>query len=170
MAAAADDRHHAEQFFEALATRDPDRFGPYLDENVDWLIVGPIEIFPYCGQHSGKAAVLAAYAQIACNLTTLGYVRDFLIVEDCSASALARLTVEHKASGRQVNIRHAQFVRFRDSKVVESCSIIDSLGAVEQVLGHALDLAEALATTAADHVGVTLVPVDSPDDVATVEP
>jgi hypothetical protein len=35
-------------------------------------------------------------------------------------------------------LRRAQFARFRDGKVVEFCSITDTLGAAEQAVGHAL--------------------------------
>jgi len=55
---------YAEQFLDVLITRDPERIAPYLADDVDWLIVGPIELFSYCGQHFGKEAVLAAYGQL----------------------------------------------------------------------------------------------------------
>ena len=43
------------------------------------------------------------------------------------------------ASFQQVaTIRLAQFARFRDGKVYEFCSIIDTLGAVEQLMGRPL--------------------------------
>ena len=45
-------------------TRDPELIAPYIADDADWLIVGPIELFPYCGQHVGKEAVLAAYGRI----------------------------------------------------------------------------------------------------------
>ena len=43
-----------------------------------------------------------------------------------------------RESGRSLTIRLAQFARFRDGKVHEFCSITDTLGAAEQVMGRSL--------------------------------
>jgi ketosteroid isomerase-like protein len=133
-------RARADEILEALATRDPDRIEPFLDDNVDWLLVGPVEVFPFCGQRIGKAAVRAVYEEIAEKLETRNVVRDFLVVENDTAAALNRMTIVHKSSRRQANMRMSQFVRFRDAKIIELCAIFDSLGAIEQLLGHTLDI------------------------------
>ena len=44
--------------------------------------------------------------------------------------------------GRVISYRLAHFVRFRAGKIVRNLSIIDSFDAVEQVLGHPLDVHE----------------------------
>jgi ketosteroid isomerase-like protein len=82
--------------------------------------------------------VLAAYGRMAERNTTAFYARDFLMTNGESASALTRLTDGQRATGRQMMIRLAQFARFRDGKVVEFCSITDTLGVVEQAVGHPL--------------------------------
>jgi ketosteroid isomerase-like protein len=130
-----------EEFLTALATRDPDRIDPFLDENVDWLVIGPVEVFPYCGQRVGKAAVRAAHEQMMTGLETVKVVRDYVVVENDQAAVLTRLTLVHKPMGRQLNVRLSHFMRFRDGTVIDYCAIIDSLGVVEQVLGHTLDFA-----------------------------
>jgi ketosteroid isomerase-like protein len=131
-------REFAESFFNALSSREPARIAPFVADDADWLIVGPIELFPYCGQHVGKEAVLAAYGRMAQTNTTARYARDFLMTDGESASALTRLTDVQRATGRQLIIRLAQFVRFRDGKAHEFCSIVDTLGAAEQVMGRPL--------------------------------
>jgi hypothetical protein len=133
-------RSRAEEIIEAFATRDPARIEPFLDDNVDWLLVGPVEIFPFCGQRIGKAAVCTAYAEIAEKLETRNLVRDFLVIENDTAAALSRMTLVQRSNGRQANMRMSQFMRFRDDKVAEFCAIFDSLGAIEQLLGRTLDL------------------------------
>jgi ketosteroid isomerase-like protein len=138
MAAVA--RSRADEILEALATRDPDRIEPFLDDNVDFLLVGPVEIFPFCGQRIGKAAVRACYQEIAENLETRNVVRDFVVVENDTAAVLNRMTIVQRSSHRQANMRMSQFARFRDGKIVEFCAIFDSLGAIEQLLGHTLDV------------------------------
>jgi ketosteroid isomerase-like protein len=133
-------RARAEDIVEGFATRDPERIEPFLDDNVDWLLVGPVEIFPFCGQRIGKAAVRAAYQEIGEKLETRNFIRDFLVIENDTAAALSRMTMVQKSSGRQANMRLSQFMRFRDDKIVEFCAIFDSLGAIEQLLGRTLNL------------------------------
>ena len=36
----------AESFFNALSSRQPVRIAPFVADDADWLIVGPIELFP----------------------------------------------------------------------------------------------------------------------------
>ena len=131
-------REYAEFFFQALSARDPETIAPFVADDAEWLIVGPIELFPFCGQHLGKAAVLAAYARIGERHNTLDHVREFLMTDGACASALTRVTDIQSGTGKLINLRLAQFARFRDGQVFEFCSIIDTLGAAEQVLGRAL--------------------------------
>jgi ketosteroid isomerase-like protein len=131
-------REYAEQFFDALMTRDPALIAPYVADDADWLIVGPIELFPYCGQHLGKEAVLAAYGRLKTGTVNANYTRDFVVTDGHCASALTRIDDIHRQSGHEVVVRLAQFARFRHGKVSEFCSIIDTLGAAEQVLGRSL--------------------------------
>ena len=63
-------------------------------------------------------------------------MREFLITDGESASALTRLTDVQRATGQEVTVRLAQFARFRDGKAYEFCSIIDTLGAAEQLMGR----------------------------------
>lgn len=137
-ASAAVTRDFAEAFFNALSSRDPERIAPFVADDADWLIVGPIELFPYCGQHYGKEAVLAAYGRLGQANASARYARDFMIADGESASALARLNDIHRASGKEIMIRLAQFARFRDGQVIEFCSIVDTLGAAEQAMGRPL--------------------------------
>ena len=137
-------RDYAESFFKALGTRDPEKIAPFVADEAEWLIVGPIELFPYCGQHLGQAAVLAAYARIRERHNSIDHVREFLITDGESASALTRLTDVQSETRKEITVRLAQFARFRDGQVFEFCSIIDTLGAAEQVLGRPLIEAPAL--------------------------
>ncbi len=141
-------REFAESFFNALSSREPPRIARYVADDADWLIVGPIELFPYCGQHCGKEAVLQAYGRMRQVNTTARYARDFMMTDGESASALTRLIDVQRATGKQLIVRLAQFARFRNGKVSEYCSIADTLGVAEQVIGRSLIVdAPALAGT-----------------------
>ena len=131
-------RAYAEEFFDAMMTRDPAQIARYIADDAEWLIVGPIELFPYCGQHLGKDAVLDAYGRMSASAKVVEFTRDYAITDGESASALSRMTVVDHATGRQIGVRLAQFARFRDGKVCEFCSITDTLGAAEQFMGRSL--------------------------------
>src|SRR5882724_3974616 len=124
-------------FYEAIASRDPDRIGQFLDDDVDWMIIGPVELLPYCGPHRGKAAVLELYrTEIPEGKKVTGVFQDYLLVDGDNVAAYSRLTGIHRRSGRVISYRIANFLRFRDNKVVEFRGMIDSLDAAEQMLGR----------------------------------
>ena len=62
-------------------------------------------------------------------------VHSMLIDRDRVAS-LSRLTGVQRSTGRTISYNQAQFVQFRDGKIVEYRGIIDSYSAAEQMIGH----------------------------------
>jgi ketosteroid isomerase-like protein len=134
------DRHTAQAFYDALASRDFVRIDPFLDDDVDWLIVGPIGLFAFCDQHYGRESVLDAYRQLLRIEEARGSACEFLLVDGDCASALIRLTNIETRIGHEISFRVAHFARFRDGKVIEYCGIPDSLGKAEQTLGRQLDV------------------------------
>jgi hypothetical protein len=52
---------------------------------------------------------------------------------------LGRLVGTKRDGGHAISYRIAQFIQFRDEKVIDYVSIIDSFDAVEQMLGYSLD-------------------------------
>ena len=72
------------------------------------------------------------------------------IVVRVRAAALNFQTARRRADGRTITYRFAHFFRFKDDKVIETITIIDSFNAAEQVLGHALPIDSASAVTPPD--------------------
>ena len=68
------------------------------------------------------------------------FVPEALLVDGDRAATLNRLSGCRAEDGRVISYRAAQFVQFKDGKVVEYCSVIDSFDAAEQVLGHRIEL------------------------------
>jgi ketosteroid isomerase-like protein len=134
------DRQTAEAFYDALVSREPARIDPFLDDDVDWLIVGPIELFAFYGQHYGRQSVLDAYRRLSRTEEARGSACEFLLVDGDCASALIRLTNIDNRTGHEISFRVAHFARFRNGKVIEYCGIPDSLGKAEQTLGRPLDV------------------------------
>lgn len=52
---------------------------------------------------------------------------------------LQKLTATKREDGHAISYRIAHFIKFREEKVIEYVSIIDSFDAVEQMLGYNLD-------------------------------
>jgi ketosteroid isomerase-like protein len=130
-----------EAFYQASAERDVERAISLIADDVDWLVQGPVDVFAFLGQRRGKAAVRESYREIARKLEITGYHLEALLVDGDRAAALIRLTSVVRATGKIMSVKTSQFSRFRDGKMVEMRSVLDSYDMVEQVIGRALDLA-----------------------------
>ena len=127
-----------EAFYRASAERDIARVVSMIDDDVDWLVQGPVDIFSFLGQRRGKDAVLKGYGEIAQRLDITRYQVEKLLVDGDCAAALIRLTSIVRATGKVMSIRTSQFSRFRNGKLVEMHAVIDSFDMVEQTLGRPL--------------------------------
>ncbi len=129
-----------EAFYRALANRDVATLASYLDKDVVWTISGPVDILPFCGQRAGKDGVMKLLMQDSpAFLSDRRFVASMMLVDGDGAAVLGRLTGSKRRDGHAISYRIAHFIKFRDEKVVEYVSIIDSFDAVEQMLGYNLD-------------------------------
>jgi ketosteroid isomerase-like protein len=134
-------RNVVEAFYDAYSTRDLAKVAQYLDDNVEWTISGPVDILPFCGTRHGKAAVLSwLKQQVPDTFRAFQFVPTSMLVDGDRVARLNRVRAIRRKDNRVISYRLAQFIRFNGDKVVEYISIIDSFDAVEQVLGHALDV------------------------------
>jgi len=127
-------------FYQASAKRDVERIAAMLDDDVDWLIQGPVDVFSFFGQRRGKAAVLDSFREFARPLEVTGLGLEALLVDGDRAAALIRLTAIVRATGKVMSVRTSQFSRLRDGKIVEMRGVVDSFDMVEQTIGRPLDL------------------------------
>jgi ketosteroid isomerase-like protein len=132
-------RSVAEAFYEAYAARDADKVAEFLDDNVEWTIIGPVDLLPFCGPRYGKAAVVEVIArQVPSVFRIFSFAPDAMLVDGDRVATLWRLAARRNGDARVISYRLAHFMRFRDDKVIENLSLIDSFDAVQQVLGHPL--------------------------------
>jgi ketosteroid isomerase-like protein len=130
-----------EAFYKAYADRDIAAIAEYLDDDVEWTINGPVEVLPFCGTYNGKAAVLDMMARLVPEIFQIFcFVPSTTLIDGDQVATLNRLWAKRTEDGRVISYRLAHFMRFRDGKVVENLSLLDSFDAVEQVLGHPLAL------------------------------
>ena len=129
-----------EAFYRASATRDIEQIAEILADNVDWLVQGPVDVFPFLGQRHGKAAVLEGYREIARKLDVTGYEVEALLVDGDRAAALIRVTSIVVMTGKVMSVRTSQFSRFRDGTLTEMHAVLDTFDMVEQTIGRPLDV------------------------------
>jgi ketosteroid isomerase-like protein len=138
-------RSVVEAFYKAYASRDAAKVGQFLADNVEWTISGPVDLLPFCGTRHGKAAVLDFIDRLVPEVfRVFSFVPDVILIDGERVATLNRLSAR-ATDGRIISYRLAHFMRFEDGKVVENVSLIDSFDAVEQVLGHPLNIPEGPA-------------------------
>jgi len=96
------------------------------------------DFLPFCGQRIGEGLVMKLLGHDSPTLLSRRHAKTMLVDGD-RAAVLGRLTATKRASGEAISYRIAQFIQFRDEKVVDFVSIIDSFHAVQQLLGYNLD-------------------------------
>jgi ketosteroid isomerase-like protein len=142
-------------FYQAYTARDIDKLGPLLDDNAAWTISGPVDILKFCGSRQGKQAVLDMVSRLVPEVFEItNFVPETILIDGDRAATLNRLTGKRADDGRVISYRVAQFIKFREGKVVDYCSVIDSFDAAEQVLGHRLELSDRGAASDSKQVVV----------------
>ena len=64
----------------AINERQPADLEALLDEDVDWAIYGPIDMYPFFGSRRGKAAVIDVIRQIADNFRVHRFDRESIML------------------------------------------------------------------------------------------
>lgn len=130
-------------FCDAFMKQDAEQIAGWLDDDVDWLVFGPIDLFPFFGQRTGKAAVLNMQDEFASVLEIRHCDKDSTLVDGDQAASMIKLTAIHKQTGRILCMRLSYFAQFRGGKVVRMRALLDSLDFAEQALGREIDLSKA---------------------------
>jgi ketosteroid isomerase-like protein len=144
-----------DEFFRVFATREGKKIAPFLDDDVNWTISGPVDLLHYCGTRVGKRAVIDVIdRQVPAVFHIRGFIPDMVLVDGDMVASLSRLSAISQKDGRAISYRVAQFIRFKNEKVTEFMAVIDSFNAVEQVLGHSINLAESEPEDASNLVAV----------------
>jgi ketosteroid isomerase-like protein len=72
----------------------------------------------------------------------ISYKPAFMVIERASAAAIVEVRVKQRTTGRTINVNLAHFIRFREGRIIEFREFTDSFDAVQQVLGHEIDVAK----------------------------
>jgi ketosteroid isomerase-like protein len=121
-----------ERQFEDLAT--------LLDEDVDWAIYGPIDMFPFLGARRGKEAVLEVVKQIAENFRVHRFDRETVLLGVDSAASMLRYSLTSLESNKPISLRLAHFAQFKAGRLTNFRVLVDSFDLVEQTVGYPIHL------------------------------
>lgn len=107
--------------YAAYARGDGERMAALIADDVDFIIYGPVQVFPFAGHHQGKGAALEALGRIA---------EDYRLNATCSGhrgrwrpgAVMSDVAFKQRSSGRTLRFRLADFLRFRDGRLVEAAS------------------------------------------------
>ena len=113
---------------------------PLLDDEVDWAIYGPIDLFPFFGARRGKAAALEVIKQIAENVRIRRFEREQIMLGQDSASSMMRFSLTTLDSNKPISLRLAHFAQFRDGRLTSFRVLLDTFDLVEQAVGYPIHL------------------------------
>lgn len=138
--AEGDIRASVRDLYDAYGRRDFERVAALIHDDIDWVIYAPIAVFAFAGPRHGRAAVLAAMAEIAVHFSLEGYQPEIMIVDGERAALMSNVSYRQRSTGRVLRIRVAGFLRWREGRLIEYREFVDSFDAVKQALGRELQL------------------------------
>ena len=111
-----------------------------IDDDVDWAIYGPIDMFPFLGERRGKPAVIEVVRQIAEIVRVHRFDRETIMLGEESASSMLRYSLTALDSLKPISLRIAHFAQFRAGRLFNLRVLVDTFDLVEQALGRPIHL------------------------------
>jgi ketosteroid isomerase-like protein len=124
----------------AINERQPEDLEALIDEDVDWAIYGPIDMFPFLGARRGKEAVLEVIREIAENVRVHRFDRESIMLGVDSASSMMRYSLTALDSNKPISLRLAHFAQFKAGRLRSIRVLVDTFDLVEQALGRPIHL------------------------------
>ncbi|MBS0531452.1 MAG: nuclear transport factor 2 family protein [Proteobacteria bacterium] len=126
--------------YRAINERHTDELDALIDDEVEWAIYGPIDMFPFFGARRGKAAVLDVCRQVADNVRVHRFDRESVMLGVDMAASMMRFSLTALNQNKPISLRLAQFAQFKGGKLSNMRVIVDTFDLVEQALGHPIHL------------------------------
>jgi ketosteroid isomerase-like protein len=111
-----------------------------IDDDVDWAIYGPIDMFPFLGARRGRQAVVEVIRQIAENIRVHRFDRETIMLGVDSAASMLRYSLTALDSNKPISLRIAQFAQFKAGRLSNIRVLVDTFDLVEQALGRPIHL------------------------------
>ena len=127
-------------FQRAINDRQLEDLEQLIDDNIDWAIYGPIDMFPFFGARHGKAAVIEVIRQIADWVQIHRLHRESILLGVDTAASIVRFSLTGRDRNRPISLRLAHFAQFKDTRLISLRVVVDTFDLVEQALGHPINL------------------------------
>lgn len=124
----------------AFVTQEIDDLKSILHPDVDWVVYGPIDMFPFLGAQRGRGAVLSACADLLRCMQVAAATPERHVIAGDTASVLLRCTLRPIRIDNAVNVRIAAFVKLKDGLIGDVRVVVDTFDLVEQSLGREINL------------------------------
>jgi len=124
----------------AINERQFDEFEAAIDEDVEWAVYGPIDMFPFLGARRGREAVVDAVRQIADNVTVRKFERERVLLGVDSAASMLRYSLTLRDQNKPISTRLAHFAQFKAGRLSSIRVLVDTFDLVEQVLERPIHL------------------------------
>jgi ketosteroid isomerase-like protein len=124
----------------AINERQFDELESALDEDVEWAIYGPIDMFPFLGARHGREAVIAVIRQIADNVRVHRFERERVLLGVDSAASMLRYSLTLLDANKPLSLRIAHFAQFKAGRLTNLRVLVDTFDLVEQALGQPIHL------------------------------
>ncbi|HMM90011.1 nuclear transport factor 2 family protein [Bradyrhizobium sp.] len=124
----------------AVNERQPEDIEALLDEDVEWSIYGPVDLYPFFGARRGKAAVMDVIRQIADNFRVHRFDRESIMLGVDSASSMMRYSLTALDSNKPISLRIAHFAQFKAGRLTNLRVLVDTFDLVEQTVGYPIHL------------------------------
>ena len=129
-----------EEIYAAYGRRDFDRVAALIHDDIDWMIYGPIQVFPFAGARRGTVAVLEALGGLAKEYQLERYQPKVIIVEGDRAAVMSEVAFIQRATNRTMSFQVANFLRLEGGRVIEFREFANSFDIVEQALGRFIEV------------------------------
>ena len=117
-----------------------DQVADMFDERVDFISNAPVDVFPYLGHRVGKVQVMKALEAVHDEFSTVEYLPLKIIIDGQSAGVIVSIRLTQRTTRRLIRVFSAHFLQFKDNRIIEYRAFLDTLEAVQQVLGREFDL------------------------------
>jgi ketosteroid isomerase-like protein len=122
--------------YEAYAKGDGATVATLVDDDIEWIIHGPVQLFSFMGPRHGKAEVLETLAGIGKDYVLERYEPVWMVVEGDRAAVLSKAAFTQRSTNRRLSFNLANFVRVRDGRIVEFVELSNTFDLAEQALGR----------------------------------
>jgi ketosteroid isomerase-like protein len=128
------------ELYAAYAARNFQRIAESVDDDINWIIHAPVQVFPFAGSRRGRPAVLEALGGIVNEYTIERYEPRIVIVEADRAAVVSDAAFKQRSTGRIVKMQLANFLHFRGGRLIEFREFANTFDLAEQTLGRRIEL------------------------------